>query len=87
MISDDFLRILRCPATQQPLKIADEGLVARANARIAAAEAVNRLGETIQRTLDGGLVNESETLLYAIYDEIPCLLVDEAMELDRNRLR
>ena len=81
MISDDFLRLLRCPATMQPLRHADAEFVERINGHIAAGEAVNRLGEKLQRTLDGGLINQSGTLLYPIYDEIPCLLADEAIEV------
>ena len=81
MISEDLLQILQCPSTRQPLKLADASLVARVNAAISEGRAVNRLGEAVRKTLDGGLVNQNQTLLYGIFDDIPCLLVDEAIEL------
>ena len=86
MIGDDFLRILRCPLTHQPLTLAGADLLERVNAAVDAGGIVNRLGETVTRRLDGGLVNQQGTLLYAIHDDIPCLLTDEAIDLGQPGL-
>lgn len=83
MISEDLLSILRCPVTHQPLHAADSSLLARLNAKIEAGQVVNRLGEAISQPLDGGLVNQAGTLLYAVRDDIPCLLTDEAIDLEQ----
>jgi uncharacterized protein YbaR (Trm112 family) len=83
MISENLLRIFRCPVSQQPLRLADDALLSRVNAAIQAGRVVNRLGETVTRPLAGGLVNEAGTLLYAIHDETPCLLADQAVELEQ----
>jgi len=81
MIDDEFLRILRCPVTRQPLQVADDAILARINAAIGAGRLLNRLGQTVTQALDGGLINQTQTLLYPIHDEIPCLLADEAIDL------
>jgi uncharacterized protein YbaR (Trm112 family) len=81
MISDDFLQILRCPETHQSLRRADAELVEQVNADIAAGRVTNRSGERVTRPMDAGLVNQDGNLLYAVRDEIPCLLVDEAIDL------
>lgn len=83
MISDEFLALLRCPLTLSTLAIADETLVAGINARISARQLVNRGGEAIDRALDGGLVDQDGTVLYPVHDDIPCLLVDEAIPLEQ----
>jgi uncharacterized protein YbaR (Trm112 family) len=87
MISEEFLRILRCPLSRQPLKLADKPLIARVNAAIEERRIVNRVGERVSRRCDGGLINEAVTLLYPIHDEIPCLLVDEAIALEQLEQR
>ncbi len=44
---------------------------------------VNRGGESVQEPIDGGLVREDGRILYPIRDDIPVMLIDEAIELDR----
>ncbi|MFV1965256.1 MAG: Trm112 family protein [Pirellulaceae bacterium] len=81
MIRDEFLRMLRCPVSHRPLRHAEKALLDRVNAAIDAKRLVNPLGETVDQPLDDGLVNEAGTLLYPVRDEIPCMLVDEAIAL------
>lgn len=83
MIDKQLLEILVCPENQTPLSLADEGLLARLNQAIAAGQIENRGGQAVQERLQGGLVRQDKTLLYPIIDEIPVLLVDEAIPLDQ----
>ncbi|MEX2140390.1 MAG: hypothetical protein WD894_14090 [Pirellulales bacterium] len=81
MITDEFLGILRCPESRQPLKRSDAQLVAKVNREIAAGRLRNRAGHTVVKPVDGLLVREDDHLAYPMIDDIPILLADEAVEL------
>lgn len=83
MIRQELLDLLQCPETKKPLRLADESLVARINEAIAAGGVKNRVGETLETPLSGGLVSEGGKLLYPIVDDLPILLVDEAIPLEQ----
>jgi uncharacterized protein YbaR (Trm112 family) len=83
MIRDEFLELLRCPLTHRPLRNADTRLVERLNGAIAAATLRSRDGELVTQPLESGLVDEGTTVLYAVRDGIPCLLVDESIPLNQ----
>lgn len=82
MVSKQLLEILICPESRQPLAEADTALVARLNAAIAAGQLRNKAGETIARPIDGALVRQDGQLAYPIVDDIPVMLLDEAIPLD-----
>ncbi len=81
MVSDELLKMMRCLETGSPLRRADTGLCQQINEAIDAGKIRNRLGRSVDRRVDGGLVNEERTLIYPVYDEVPQLLRDEAIEL------
>lgn len=83
MIDKQLLDILACPEDHTPLSMADEGLVARLNQAIAAGKIVNRGGQALNEPIQGGLVRKDGTLLYPIIDDIPVLLVDDAIPLEQ----
>lgn len=83
MIRQELLDLLRCPQTKRPLQLADESLVARINQGIAAGTIKNRVDETVGTPLSGGLLPEGGNLLYQIVDDLPMMLVDEAIPLEQ----
>jgi uncharacterized protein YbaR (Trm112 family) len=83
MIDKELLNILVCPEDHTPLDVADEELVARLNRAITAGQIKNRGGQRLRKTIQGGLVRQDQTLLYPIVDNIPVLLVDDAVPLDQ----
>lgn len=83
MIQQELVDLLQCPETKSPLRLADESLVAKINEAITAGAIKNRVGDTVEIPLSGGLVTESGTLLYPIVDDLPIMLVDEAIPLDQ----
>jgi len=83
MISQELLDILVCPENRTPVHPADDALMARLNAAIDAGTVKNRAGETVNDRADGGLVREDGACLYVIRDDIPIMLIDEAIPLDQ----
>ena len=83
MIQQELLDLLQCPETKTPLQLADESLVARINKAIAAGAIRNRAGETVETPLSDGLLPEGGNLLYPIVDDLPIMLVDEAIPLEQ----
>jgi uncharacterized protein len=81
-ISQELLEILVCPETRQSLTMAAETLVAQLNARIAQGTLTNRAGNTITEAIDTGLVREDGCYLYPVRDDIPIMLIDEAIAID-----
>ena len=83
-ISQELLDILACPETKQPLALADPALLAALNDRIRQGTLTNRGGATVSDAIDGGLVREDRRYLYPIRDDIPIMLIDEAIPLNEG---
>lgn len=83
MLKPELLKILVCPETRAPLELADAELIERVNRAIARAQVKNKAGRTLTAPVEGGLTREDRSILYPIVDEIPMLLVDEAIQLDQ----
>ncbi len=83
MVDPELLKILVCPENKTPVALADEDLIARANGAIEAGTLKNRAGEVVTEKIDGGLVREDKAYMYAIRDDIPIMLIDEAIPLDQ----
>ena len=82
MIDQELLDILVCPETKQPVRLADQDLLTLLNQAIAAGDVANRGGSAVESTIEEGLVREDGLLLYPIRDDIPIMLIDEAIPLD-----
>jgi len=81
MVDQQLLDILVCPETKQPVRIADAGLLAQLNAAIAEGSVSNRGGTKVTTAVSEGLVREDGDCLYPIRDDIPIMLIDEAIPL------
>ena len=81
MIDQDLLAILVCPETHQTLQPAAAPLVERLNADIDAGRLQNRGGKPVTEEIDGGLVRADGKFLYAVRQDIPVMLIDEAIAL------
>jgi len=83
MIDRQLLEILVCPLDHTPLGVADEDLVARLNRAIAGGRIKNRGGQLVREAVQEGLVRHDRTILYPVIDNIPVLVVDDAIPLDQ----
>ena len=77
MLQPELLNLLCCPETHQSLRIATREELAF----ISREGVVNRAGKPIQQPVTDGLVREDGAVLYPIWDDIPCLLVEEGISL------
>jgi uncharacterized protein YbaR (Trm112 family) len=79
MIDAELLNILCCPETHQSLAVAEPALIERLNALVAAGQLKNRAGQAVTDKLEGGLLRRDGQWLYPIREEIPVLLIEEAI--------
>jgi uncharacterized protein YbaR (Trm112 family) len=79
--NSELLQILCCPETHQKLKLAPRALIEKLNQQISAGRMQNRSGQPITDALDGGLVRADGKFLYPLRQNIPVLLVNEAIPL------
>ena len=81
MVDQELLDILVCPETKQALHQAEADVLRRLNESIAQGKVENRGGQTVGEPVGARLVREAGDLLYPIRDDIPIMLVDEAIPL------
>ena len=80
-VDEELLKILVCPETHQSLHLAGEDLIAELNRKIEAGELVNREGDRVTEKIDAGLIREDGKYLYPIREDIPIMLIPEAIPL------
>ncbi|HLV33328.1 MAG TPA: Trm112 family protein [Chitinispirillaceae bacterium] len=83
MLNNELLDILCCPETKQDLKLIDEQTKQKINDKIKSGELKNRGGETIKETIDTGLLREDHKYLYPVREDIPIMLIDEAIPFEQ----
>jgi len=81
MLTEDVLQLLQCPLTGKKLSLATKGMVSRVNEAIATEHARDRTEQKVYKPIDGGLVTEDSAWLYPIREQIPTLVVEEAIDL------
>ncbi len=82
MLREKLLQMLICPEDRSPLHLADPDLLERLNRSIAAGEVRNRAGQKLEEPLEAGLVRKDGKLLYPVVENIPKMLLDEAISLE-----
>ncbi len=82
MVDPKLLAILCCPETKQDLELLDDATVKRINKRIAAGGLKNRGGDEVKDPIDGALLREDRAFFYAVREDIPIMLIDEAIAFD-----
>ena len=78
-----LLDLLVCPDSKEKLTEASTALVERLNEAIRGGSLKSRGGQIVQGEVDGALVRADGKLAYLVLDEIPNMLVDEAVSLEQ----
>ena len=81
MISNELLKLLVCPETKRPVSLADTATVHRVNDLIRSRTVKDRSGAVVEAEIEGGLLTEDQRFLYPVRDEIPVMLIDQAIVL------
>ncbi len=84
MVDPELLEILVCPETRQPVRPAEAEILTRLNSAIEAGSVVNQGGQEVREPIEEGLVREDGKVLYPVREEIPIMLIDEAIALDAD---
>ena len=87
MIDKELLDILACPETKEPVHLASAGLIEELNGLIEQGQVSNRGGKKLEKKVDGGLVREDGAFLYPVEEEIPIMLIDEAIPIGELGLK
>lgn len=84
MVNPELLKILVCPETKTPLQEASTEVIDALNAQIVTGTLKNRAGETLSDPIQEGLIREDGTVLYIVRDDIPVMLIEEAIMLEKQ---
>jgi uncharacterized protein YbaR (Trm112 family) len=82
MVHPDLLEILACPDDKSPVRLMDDAALAALNERIGKGGVKTRGGQPVTEALQAALVREDGKYAYAVRDDIPIMLVDEAIALE-----
>ncbi len=84
MIDEELLAILRCPETMSTLKLMSDEQLQQLNERISRGGVSTLGGDPVRTPLQAGLVTEDGGRVYRIEDEIPIMLIEEAILLKES---
>ncbi len=81
MIDPELLSILCCPETHADLFLASAEQLKIINEAITDGIAKNHAGETVTEPIEEALIRADGLYAYPIRDEIPIMLIDQAISL------
>ena len=79
MIDEQLIEILACPEDKSRVNLADQSLIEKINQAISSGSMSNRGGAPVSEPIEGGLLRADGKWLYPIREDIPIMLVEEAL--------
>lgn len=86
VIAKDLLAILCCPETKQDIRLLESNVVEQLNQRIVNGKLMTKGGQAVTEKIDGGLLRKDETVVYPIRDQIPIMLIEEGILVEKSDL-
>lgn len=83
MISKELLDILCCPETKQDIEYVEGDIIEKINNKIKNGTVKNRNDQVVKEPIDAGLLREDRKYLYPIREDIPIMLIDEAIPFEQ----
>ena len=83
-IDKDLLAILCCPETKQEVSLIDNQTLDQLNAEIEKGELQNKAGHPVKEKLEGGLIRQDRKIVYPIREQIPIMLIEEGIILQKS---
>lgn len=80
-ISQDLLNILCCPETKEDVHLISDDDIIRINKAITSGRVLQRDGTAVSGEIDSGLLREDGKYLYPIRENIPIMLIEEAIDM------
>ena len=84
MLSKKLLDILICPISHNPLLMATEEILAVVNRLIRQKNCYTTKGENVKSPIKYALYDSKSLNLYRIENNVPILLIDEAVKLPKT---
>jgi uncharacterized protein YbaR (Trm112 family) len=81
VLDPDFISILVCPESGAKLQVASPRLIAKLNDEVSTGRLTTRSGTTVAQPLTTALVTDDGRRVFQVHDEIPNLLMDDAIDL------
>lgn len=78
-ISQDLLEILCCPETKVPVEMLAADKLAKLNQHIESGAVAYKDGSKVDKPLTEGLITEDNQTIYRIDEDIPVMLIDQAI--------
>lgn len=82
MVDTQLLEILCCPETKQDLVLASSATIDELNRRVESGSLKNRAGEAVKEKMEAGLLRADKKFLYPIREDIPIMLIPEAISVE-----
>jgi uncharacterized protein YbaR (Trm112 family) len=82
MVDKELLDMLCCPETKEDVSFLTGEPIEKLNRLAEAGKLKNRGGEIVKEKMDAGLLRADRKFLYPIREDIPIMLIDEAIPVE-----
>jgi uncharacterized protein YbaR (Trm112 family) len=82
MVDKELLDMLCCPETKEDVSLVTGEIIDKLNRLAEGGQLKNRGGEVVKEKMDSGLLRADRKFLYPVREDIPIMLIDEAIPVE-----